>query len=104
MAGVENETLNQAQMPMHNHGLMGTTAAATSATPASNLMLAAANGSDPTSGDAVNVQIYGPTPGAAMLAPQSINPAGGSLPFNIMQPFLVINYCIATSGIYPSRN
>lgn len=104
MAGVESETLIQSQMPMHNHGLMGTTAAATSATPASNLMLAAANGSDPTSGDAVNVQIYGPAPGAAMLAPQSINPAGGSMPFSIMQPFLVINYCIATSGIYPSRN
>lgn len=104
MAGVESETLTQAQMPMHNHGLMGSTAAATSATPASNLMLATTNGSDPTSGDAVTVQVYGPAPGAAMLAPQSIGVAGNSLPFGIMQPYLVINYCIAVSGIYPSRN
>lgn len=104
MSGVESETLIQSQMPQHTHGLMGTTSAATTATPGSSVMLAAANGSDPTSGDAVNVQIYGPSPGSSMLAPQSIAPAGNSLPFNIMQPYLVINYCIATAGIYPSRN
>ncbi|MBR9921331.1 MAG: phage tail protein [Bacteroidetes bacterium] len=28
---------------------------------------------------------------------------GGNLAFNNMQPFLVINYCIATQGLYPSR-
>lgn len=103
-AGVASETLIQSQMPQHTHGLMGTTSAATTATPGNTVMLAAANGSDPTSGDAVTVQIYGPSPGSSMLAPQSIAPAGNSLPFSIMQPYLVINYCIATSGIFPSRN
>lgn len=28
---------------------------------------------------------------------------GGNIPHNNMQPFLVVNYCIATSGIYPQR-
>jgi len=103
-AGSENEILNQLQMPQHSHGLMGTTNAATATTPGPNLMLAAANGSDPTSGDAVTVQIYGPGPGNTTLVPQSIGIAGGSQPFGIMQPYLVINYCIAVSGIFPSRN
>jgi microcystin-dependent protein len=31
-------------------------------------------------------------------------PAGGSQPHNNMQPYLVLNICIAMSGIYPSRN
>jgi microcystin-dependent protein len=29
---------------------------------------------------------------------------GGSQPFNNMQPYLVLNYCIALYGIFPSRN
>jgi microcystin-dependent protein len=29
---------------------------------------------------------------------------GGSQPFNNMQPYLVLNYCIALEGIFPSRN
>lgn len=29
---------------------------------------------------------------------------GSSYPFSIMNPYLVMNYSIATSGIYPSRN
>ena len=29
---------------------------------------------------------------------------GGSQPHNNMQPYLVLNYCIAIEGIYPSRN
>ena len=30
--------------------------------------------------------------------------AGGSLPISILNPYLVINYSIATQGIFPSRN
>lgn len=104
MAGVETTTLIQTQMPQHTHGLMGTTNAATTNEPGSTVVLASANGSDPTSGDAVNVHVYGPGPASTTLAPNAIGIAGGSQPFNIMQPFLVVNYCIATTGIFPSRN
>jgi microcystin-dependent protein len=104
MAGTEQVTLTQAQMPQHSHGLMGTTAAATTDAPGTGLMLAAANASDPTSGDAITVQIYGPAPATTALSPNSIGIAGASLPFSVMQPYLVVNYCIATQGIYPSRN
>lgn len=49
------------------------------------------------------------TPGTA-LAPGAINVggttdiSGNNSPLNIQNPYLVMNYCIATYGIFPSRN
>lgn len=37
------------------------------------------------------------------LNPETVQVLGSNLPHNNMQPFLVVNYCIATSGIYPQR-
>lgn len=34
----------------------------------------------------------------------TIGAAGGSMPFNNLQPFVVVNYLIALVGIFPSRN
>jgi microcystin-dependent protein len=34
----------------------------------------------------------------------TVDNAGGSQPFNIMQPYLGFYHCIALVGIYPSRN
>jgi microcystin-dependent protein len=50
------------------------------------------------------VQVYGPTPTNTILNPASIGLTGGSIPFSIMPPYLVINFCIALNGIFPSRN
>ena len=36
--------------------------------------------------------------------PGTIGNTGGSQPHNNMQPYLVLNYCIALQGIFPSRN
>ena len=30
--------------------------------------------------------------------------SGASQPHNIMQPYVTLNYCIATTGIFPSRS
>jgi microcystin-dependent protein len=61
----------------------------------------------PPSGGALasNVGMYtsGQTPGTAMNA-SSVVPAGGSQPHPNQQPFLVINWCIALTGIFPSQN
>ena len=35
--------------------------------------------------------------------PQALTNTGGSQPHQNMQPFLVLNYCIALQGIFPSR-
>jgi microcystin-dependent protein len=37
-------------------------------------------------------------------AASTTNLAGGNQPFSTTQPYLGMNYIIATEGIYPSRN
>lgn len=47
--------------------------------------------------------LYGPTANTQM-NPAILSPAGGSQPHNNLQPYLVVIYCIALQGIFPSRN
>jgi len=101
MAGTESQTLLISNMPQHTHVLNASTTAADGSTPA-NTFLANANGAD-NLGNPVTVQIYGPAANTTM-NPGSIGTTGSSLPFSIMPPFLVINFCIAMVGIFPSRN
>jgi microcystin-dependent protein len=102
-SGTESQTLLMSNMPQHSHVLNATTAAATASSPLNTLLLANANGTD-NQLNAVTVQIYGPTPTNTTLNAASIGPAGSSLPFPMMPPYLVINFCIAMVGIFPSRN
>lgn len=39
-----------------------------------------------------------------MMKTSAISTSGDSQPHNNMQPYLVMNYCIAIQGIFPSRN
>jgi microcystin-dependent protein len=94
-SGSENVTLTTGEMPMHAHTLEATTSAPAANTPASNLLATLpadkANFTPPAN---ANIQ----------LNPGSIAAAGGSYPHNNMQPSLVINFCIALLGIFPSRS
>lgn len=49
-----------------------------------------------------------PTAGTYMQNPNvistTIGTAGGSMPFSILSPYLVLNYVICMYGIFPSRN
>jgi microcystin-dependent protein len=47
--------------------------------------------------------LYGPAANTAM-NPAILSSAGGSVPHNNLQPYLVVNFCIALSGIFPSRS
>jgi microcystin-dependent protein len=49
------------------------------------------------------VNLYGTRTDTAM-NPATISPSGGGSGHNNMQPYLVVNYAIALSGIFPSRN
>jgi microcystin-dependent protein len=89
--GSQNVTLNNNQIG-HNHLL--------SANATANSFVAAGN--FPASAPAGKV-LYGPTPNATM-SPAILGTAGGSAPHNNMQPYLVVNYCIAVVGIFPSRS
>ncbi|GAB5416281.1 MAG: tail fiber protein [Crocinitomicaceae bacterium] len=108
--GRENVTLTQPNMPSHSHALINGTA---------NVRLYTTD-----NGDAVNESdsganglgtggtmpdIYRETPTAAdhvagLDISGTTSLSGSSIPFNIRNPFLGINVCIAMQGIFPSRS
>lgn len=49
---------------------------------------------------------YAPSDAAALvnMNPSSIGSSGGSVPHENRMPYLVLSYCIATTGIYPARS
>ena len=104
-AGHEEVTLTPSNLPSHNHTMNVSSNSATLHTPASSFtdFLANANGSDPTSGDAVTVNIYAPSIGATTPL-TGVMTSGSNLPTYVRQPYLVNNYCIALQGIYPTHN
>ena len=92
--GTETVTLTAPMMPGHNHALLGTTTTANARAPDSAL----------ATSDVATDYYYSPPSNAVTLNSGSIGPAGGNQPHTNLQPFLVINYCIALQGIFPSRN
>ncbi|QWP75685.1 phage tail protein [Lysobacter sp. K5869] len=91
--GVENVTLLTTQLPNHTHAVSGTTAAATTRAQRDGLYA-----KDTTA-------IYANTGGPQVtMGPSTVTPSGGTQPHTNIQPYLTINFCIALSGIYPSRN
>ncbi|NNM83233.1 MAG: phage tail protein [Burkholderiales bacterium] len=94
--GLENVTLTTAQIPRHSHAFNARLEAGTTPAVADNY-LSSAGGSAPQA-------IYAQPGTGIPLNPQSIGNYGGSGPHNNLQPYLATNYCIAVTGIYPSRN
>jgi microcystin-dependent protein len=80
-------------MPAHQHTAQGTTSNADSPIPTGNLLGAANNMyASPNAGNLTT------------LDPTSMSSAGASQPHENMQPYLVLNYCIALVGIFPARS
>jgi microcystin-dependent protein len=97
MEGVESVTLTQAQA-LHSHPFYATTTDGTAGQPAGGLLAA------PPATSGVQHPIYGTPPNnLTAMNPGSISTVGRSGSHDNMQPFLVINFCIATSGVYPPR-
>ncbi|KFA31728.1 phage tail protein, partial [Xanthomonas vasicola] len=94
-AGTETVTLTSLQMPAHTHTAQATTAAATAPAPA-GLLPGAVNGAVFYASDLT---------GATMVAMsgQSTSSAGGNQPHNNVMPTLTVQYCIATTGIFPQQ-
>jgi microcystin-dependent protein len=94
-AGEEQHVLIDMEMPSHNHGMLSSTATATTATPGPSVHLGTASAG----------VLYAPpanTPSYDRMA-SCITMAGANLPHNNMMPSLVGNYCICYSGVFPSQ-
>lgn len=102
--GTEGVALTGNEMPAHTHTLnvaarVDTTKNAIACT---NAILSQTTGTKGQS--SFQVPLYATDPNAsATLAPQSIGNTGGQPHPNLM-PSLVISFCIALQGIFPSRN
>jgi microcystin-dependent protein len=95
--GEQAVTLLTTEMPAHQHQFGGSLAAGGGAvTPVGNIWAEAPAGR----GGFVN--IYG-TPANVALNPNCLPNTGGSLPHNNLQPYLVLNFCIALQGVFPPR-
>ena len=91
VAGTESATLNINQMPSHNHTVVANGESFNTGKPKD--AFPATGGSYNNTGN-----------DGTLMAATMVNPTGGNQPFGIMQPYLVLNYCIALEGIFPSRN
>ncbi len=92
VGGEANHTLLTTEIPPHSHPV-NFAAVAGSLTPGGGLWAPDPNG---------NVT-FASSP-SETLAPQAIGSNSGGQPHPNMQPHLVLNFCIALVGIFPSRN
>jgi microcystin-dependent protein len=100
-SGVETVALTGTQIPPHQHTLNVIASAGTVGAPANNF-LSGAGASTPVP---TPPNLFA-SPGTAPVAlnPATISTTPAATGHNNMQPFLVLNFCIAIAGLYPTRN
>ena len=91
-AGVEAVTLTVNQIPTHSHPLIASQAIGNSSNPAGEVPAQTAGGLMPYFEADPNVP----------MAPQAVQPIGGSQPHDNHQPYLCISFIISLFGIFPS--
>jgi microcystin-dependent protein len=105
--GEENHTVLLTETPMHGHLLNAAPNGAVASNvdnPGSTVGLGNATGLEGTSAIPINPYATVPPNPATPMAPTAITMNNGSQSHNNMMPFLGLQFCIAMSGIFPSRN
>jgi len=92
--GVENVNLNATQIPGHTHAVNCVSLAGNKQQPAGNVWAKELTGK----------KDYNAAPDGTPMNAGALGPAGGDAPHSNLQPYLVLNYCIALQGIFPPRN
>jgi microcystin-dependent protein len=93
VGGAESVTISALQMPAHTHLVQASSKEATGTKPGGSVLGRTA------------ARTYEPAPdGVTHLNTGSLTSAGGGQPTSVIQPYLALNFCIALTGIYPSRN
>ena len=90
--GEQAHTLSIAELPEHAHVLNGTATEGNTTNPNGSLLANA------------TVASYTPPQSLVALNPASVTNVGGSQAHLNMQPFLILTFCIALQGIFPSPN
>lgn len=88
--GQEAHTLTISEVPAHTHPVMASSNPASQPSPAGAFFTDSGR------------NVYATSPNSPM-APQAVTSAGGSQPHENRSPFLVLNFCIALQGIFPSQ-
>ncbi|MFQ6030155.1 MAG: phage tail protein [Dehalococcoidia bacterium] len=91
-SGAETVSLTANEVPSHTHNLQASSANAGTFVP-TGMVLAANNAAD----------YYDETPNVNMNS-AAVSNGGGNQGHETMQPYLALNFCIAISGLFPSRN
>jgi microcystin-dependent protein len=94
--GEASLTLLQSEMPLHSHTMQGSADDADLRIPSPARVLAKSGGGFAYSTNTTQL--------ASTLSPQALSVAGGSLPHNNMQPYLVLTFIVALQGVFPARN
>ena len=97
--GTETTTLTTANMATHNHR-----AGAQTANAAANSKTANGNAIGISSNNSFAAPPPDPSGNLMDAGTLQVQPTGGSIPVPNQQPYLVMKWCIATSGIFPQRN
>jgi microcystin-dependent protein len=92
--GFETVSLTTDQIPAHNHRIKAVTTGGTSTTPTDHLLADSAAFDNEFSNATANTN----------MSESMVTNTGRNLPHENRQPFLAINYIIALTGIYPSRD
>jgi microcystin-dependent protein len=92
-AGEQGHTLSTSELPTHTHVFNASTAGATANPPGGNYL-----------GQSSGVFLYGAASNLQPMGASALGPTRGSQAHMNMQPFLVLNFCIALQGIFPSPN
>jgi microcystin-dependent protein len=96
--GTESVTLIQNQLPLHTHSAAGSSNPADQASPSGVVWAAPV---DSTGAGGAGYTQAAPN---VTMANGAIGMAGGNQPHPNIQPYLCVNFCIATQGIFPSRS
>ncbi len=97
-AGQEAVSLTSGQMPAHGHALMASTGNGNTNGFAEAVVACAVAGANPA-------KLYAEAASPVQaLVPDSVSTQGAGQPHDNCQPSLVMNYCIAINGVFPSRN
>ncbi|HEX4607324.1 MAG TPA: tail fiber protein [Urbifossiella sp.] len=93
VAGQVAHTLITPEIPIHVHTMTGVVA------PAANQKTIEGN-----MPGAPTFNFYSKSGSPAGFDPTAVTPNTGNQPHSNMQPYLVVTFCIALAGIFPSRN